>query len=262
VTEQDGYEEAVLLFDADLKGIDSEYTASDFEALIAGGASLSQFAASVVKGAFAVVGAALSVRAMVFFTFKVDEDGIADSNFNLPLRYLADNAGPGPDFGAGPIRLACRGQCPVPWHSVNMWEPVGDPDDGSMELVQKVIWRNRLGLRPSMAIDTVLQPDNLELVENGIAGHNGQRTSLKVMEARLTETFGEEGKVSLENLIRQHNERVSEMSSKYRAELAEQQQTYLTQIKECRDEIQALKSELRNEQQKSRRLQALLRGDP
>ena len=40
-----------MLFDADLGGIDSEYTSSDFEALIAGGATLSQFAASVVNGA-------------------------------------------------------------------------------------------------------------------------------------------------------------------------------------------------------------------
>ena len=262
MTEQDGYEEAVLLFDADLSGIDSEYTSKDFEALIAGGATLSQFAASVVKAAFAVVGSALSVRAMVFFTFRVDEDGLADPNFNLPLRYLADNAGPGPDLGAGPIRLACRGQCPVPWHSVNMWEPVNDPDSGSIDLVQKVIWRNRLGLRPSGALDSVLEADSLELLENGLAHGNGQASSQKVLEARLTETFGEEGKVNLENLIRQHNDRLSAVSSKYREELAEQQRTYLTQIKDCRDEIQALKSALRHEQQKSRRLQALLRGDP
>ncbi len=262
MTEQDGYEEVVVLFDADLGGIDSEYTASDFEALIAGGASLSQFAASVVNAAFAVVGAALAVRAMVFFTFKVNEDGLADSHFNLPLRYLADNAGPGPDLGAGPIRLACRGQCPVPWHSVNMWEPVSDPDSGSIEVVQKVIWRNRLGLKPTGAIGTTLEADDLELLENGHAGANGGIASQKILEARLTETFGEEGKVNLENLIRQHNDRLSEVSDKYRTELAEQQQTYLMQIRDCRDEIQALKSALRHEQQKSRRLQALLRGDP
>lgn len=261
MTEQDGYEEIVLLFDADLGGIDSEYTTDDFEALIGGGAALSQYAASVVNAAFAVVGVALSVRAMVFFTFKVDEDGQPDPNFNLPLRYLADNAGPGPDLGAGPIRLACRGQCPVPWHSVSMWEPVADPEQGSIDLVQKVVWRNRLGLKPSGAIDAVLEGNSLELVENGLGSQNGQSLQ-KVMAQRLTETFGEEGKVNLENLIRQHNDRLSEVSDKYRAELAEQQQAYLTQIKDCRDEIQSLKSALRHEQQKSRRLQALLRGDP
>jgi len=256
VTEQEGYEEAVLLFDADMNGIDSEYTTSDFEVLIGGGADLSQFAASVVRAAFTIVGAALSVRAMVFFTFRVDENGKADPSFNLPLRYLAENAGPGPDLGAGPIRLACRGQCPVPWHSVNMWEPLNTPEHDSIALVQKVVWRNRLGLKPSGALHR-MENDDVELVENGY----GTRRIMD-MEARLTETFGEQGKVNLENLIRQHNERLSEVSSKYRVELAEQQQLYLSQIKSCRDEIQALKSELRNEQQKSRRLQALLRGDP
>jgi Skp family chaperone for outer membrane proteins len=82
------------------------------------------------------------------------------------------------------------------------------------------------------------------------------------MEARLTETFGAAGEVNLENLIRQHNDRLSEVSSKFREELAEQQQSYLTQIKDCREEIRSLKSALRHEQQRSRRLQALLRGDP
>lgn len=254
MTEQNGYEEAVLLFDADMKGIDTEYTSSDFEALLTGGATLSQYAASVVKGAFAVVGAALSVRAMVFFSFKVDEDGVVDSSFNLPLRYLADNAGPGPDLGTGVIRLACRGQCPVPWHSVHMWEPVEDPECGSIDLVQKVVWRNRLGLKPSGALARMLDGDALELVES--------QTQQKALEIRLTETFGEEGKVNLENLIRQHNERLSEVSDKYRSELSDQQQGYLEQIKSFREQLQELRSELRHEQQRSRRLQALLRGDP
>lgn len=254
MTEQDGYEEIVLLFDADLGGIDSEYTSSDFDALVEGGALLSQFAASVVKGAFAVVGAALSVRALVFFTFKVDEEGRVDDSFNLPLRYLADNAGPGPDLGTGTIRLARRGQCPVPWHSVHMWEPVADPELGSIDIVQKVVWRNRLGLKPSGALNRIHDKDDLELVEGS--------THQKALETRLTDAFGEEGKVNLEKLIRQQNERLSEVSDKYRSELAQQQQGYLDQIRNCREEIQELKSSLRNEQQKSRRLQALLRGDP
>ena len=262
MTEQDGYEEVVLLFDADLNGIDSEYTSKDFEALIAGGATLSQHAGSVVNAAFALVGSALAVRAMVFFTFKVDEDGLADANFNLPLRYLADNAGQGPDLGAGPIRLACRGQCPVPWHSVNMWEPLGDSESPSINLVQKIIWRNRLGLKPSSALNTVLEADGLELVENGHSFQNDQPVAHQFVEAQLAEAFGDEGKVNLEKLIRQHNDRLSEVSSKYREELAEQQQTYLSQIKDCREEIRELKSALRHEQQRSRHLQSLLRGDP
>jgi len=253
VTEQDGYAEAVLLFDADLSGIEEELHASDFAAMVEGSAGLDQYAASMVKAAFAVVGAALSLRGVVFFTFKVDEEGTLDSNFNLPLRYLADNAGPGPDLGAGPIRLACRGRCSVPWHSVNLWEPTLGNDEDAIHLVQKVIWRNRLSLRPSGQLERV-PDDGLELSD--------ARENHRELETRLTETFGEEGKVNLENLIRQNNDRVTQVSDKYRTEMQEQQQGYLDQIKNCRDEIQQLKSALRNEQQRSRRLQALLRGDP
>ena len=254
MTDENGYVEAVLLFDADTAAVDHELTGEDFAAFVAGEGALTQYAASVVRAAFVVVGAALSVRAMVFFTFKVDEDGAVDGTFNLPLRYLADNAGLGPDVGAGVIRLACRGQCPVPWHAVNLWEPLGEGEDGSLGLVQRAVWRNRLGLKPSGAIDRVLD-DRVELLE-----HSG--VAKRTLESRLTETFGEEGRVDLEKLIRQHNDRLVEVSEKYRSELADQQQGYLDQIRSCRDEIRELKAALRHEQQKSRRLQALLRGEP
>jgi hypothetical protein len=258
VTDQDGFAEAVLLFEADLSSIEIELHASEFEAMVAGQTGLEHFAAGVVNGVFAVVGAALSLSSMVFFTFRVDEEGTVDPNFNLPLRYLADNAGPGPDLGAGIVRLACRGQCPVPWHAVNLWEPLTDSENGSVQIVQKTIWRNRLGLRPSTVIDRVLS-DALELNENhhvdGIENH-------QLLESRLTETFGDEGKVNLENLIRQHNDRVTQVSDKYRTEIQEQQQGYLDQIRSCREEIQELKAALRHEQQRSRRLQELLRGEP
>jgi hypothetical protein len=253
VTEQDGFEEAVLVFAADNTGIETEMRATDFDGLVAGAAGLEQYAASVVKAVFAVIGAAMSVRSMVFFTFNVDEEGVVDPSFNLPLRYLADNAGPGPDLGAGPVRLACRGKCPVPWHSVNMWEPVNDPEEGSIAQVQKSIWRNRLGLKPSGALDRITGSD-LVLTD--------ARADHKELEARLKQTFGEEGKVNLENLIRQHSDRLSEVSDRYRTEIQDQQQGYLNQIKGCREEIRELKAALRHEQQRSRRLQELLRGEP
>lgn len=257
MTDLDGYAEAVLLFDAELSAIEWEFTPVQFDALVAGEAGLEAFAASVVRAAFVVVGAALSVRAAVFFTFKVDEAGHVDPHFNLPLRYLADNAGPGPDLGTGPIRLACRGRCSVPWHSVNLWEPREDGESGSIQIVQRAVWRNRLGLKPRGALHRpAAGSDDLLLEENA----NPARRQL--LEERLTETFGEQGRLDLESLIRQQNERMNQVSDKYRTELAKQQQGYLEQIKHCREEIRQLKAALRNEQERSRRLQSLLRGEP
>jgi hypothetical protein len=252
MTERDGFEEAVLLFEPDASAVCAEMRISDFDTLVAGTAHLDQFAASVVKAAYVLVGQALAVQGIVFFLFKVDEEGTVDSLFNLPLRYLAENAGAGPDLGTGTIRVACRGKCPVPWHSVNLWDPQGSGEDHPAYLAQKNVWRNRLGLHPAGSMDELL--DNVVL-------EDGRREQRK-LESKLTETFGEEGKVSLENLIRQHNEQVARVSDKFRADLAQQQQVYLEQIRSGRDEIQRLKAELRNEQERSRRLQQLLRGDP
>lgn len=256
MTDQDGYVEAILLFATDVASIQREFTLEQFNALIEGQETLDEYAASKVRAAFVVVGAALSVRAIVFFTVSVDEEGRVDGHFNLPLRYLADNAGPGPDLGTGPIQLACRGRCSVPWHSVNLWEPREDGEAGSIQIVQRAIWRNRLGLKPRAGIHRPRVSEDLVLEEHAMPSRQ------RHLEERLTQTFGEQGRIDLENLIRQHNERLAQVSDRYRNDLVQQQQGYLEQIKSCRDEIRQLKAALRNEQERSRRLQGLLRGEP
>jgi len=54
---------------------------------------------------------------------------------------------------------------------------------------------------------------------------------------------------------------MGQAAARFRAEMLRQQQGYLEQIKNCRDEIQQLKAALRHEQKRNRRLQQLLRGD-
>ena len=82
---------------------------TEFEALVNQAAPLDEHAASVVKAVYGVVATGLTVRGLVFFTFKVDEEGLLGPSFNVPLRYLVRNAGAGPDLGMGPVRLARRG---------------------------------------------------------------------------------------------------------------------------------------------------------
>jgi hypothetical protein len=249
--EQEGFEEIVLLFNADGTAVSSEMRYTEFEALTNQATTLDAHAASVVKAVYSIVGSGLTVRGLVFFLFKVNEESLIDRSFNVPLRYLASNAGVGPDLGMGPVRLACRGLCPVPWHSVNMWQPKGEGDEHPSMLVQKAVWRNRLSLKPMAT----------RAIHDDVACSTLSDEQL-VLEERLTETFGEEGKVSLQQLIAQHNNQLSEVGQKYRSDVQQQQRAYLDQIRDCRDEIQKLKSTLRHEQERSRRLQGLLRGEP
>lgn len=276
---QDGAQEVVVLFDATGSKVDLEMRYAQFNALLGQKATLSSHAASTVKAAYAQVGTGLSVRAVVFFLFKVNEQGYVDPAFNLPLDYMAQHAGEGPDLGSGPISMACRSQCPVPWHGINMWEPAEGRAHPAM-LVQKLVWRNRLGLKvapPAAAADTrearearpAARPldvtARLEAVVNGSGGNEADaepvRAQLKSMDNKLTAAFGEAGRVSVTQYTRQHREQLGQVAHRFRSEMARQQQGYLDQIRACREEIQQLKAALRHEKERNRRLQQLLRGD-
>ena len=307
---QDGAQEVVLLFDPSGSKVDLEMRYGQFKALLGQKATLDSHAAATVKAAYAQVGDGLIVRAAVFFLFKVNEAGYVDPAFNLPLDYMAQQSGPGPDLGNGPILMASRSQCPVPWHAINMWEPEGEGERHPAHLVQKSVWRNRLQLktipvrrrssgaeRPAAAPAGELDPpvesravappeqrrpaprreaarmppaEPLDLTArldaNGRLGQaanggGGGLARLQAMDQRLTDAFGESGRVSVTQYSRQHREQMGQVADRFRDEMQRQQQSYLEQIRSCREEIQKLKAALRHEKERNRRLQQLLRGD-
>lgn len=141
--QQEAFSEAVFIFEGG--EIAAEMLYADFEAYLTGKDRLESFAASRVSGMYVVIGVGLSIRSVVCFSINVDEDGLLDQSFSIPLRHLATVAGAGPDLGSGPIRLACRSQCPVSWHAHNLWEPEGEGEAHPLSQAQGAVRRNRLG---------------------------------------------------------------------------------------------------------------------
>jgi len=283
MSQQDAFAEAVFFFEGD--DISTEMHYREFEALLNQATTLENFAASQVRGAYVVVGTGLAVRGMVSFLLRIDEDGHADRNFSVPLRHLVRHAGPGPDIGCGAIRLASRAQCSVSWHAMNLWEPEGEGEQHPLRVVQRAAWRNRLGLKlsksdtageapllslpaPDEANQPKLEPSHGAKTGNGKSGpkpaaRKAPSKAAEIVQAdnKIDQAFGEEGRISLTQLIQQHNNSVDSLTRKYRVDLEQQQQIYLDQIRGCRDEIQRLKALLRHEQNRNRRLQQLLRGE-
>jgi hypothetical protein len=219
---RDGAQELVVLLDATGTKIEQEMRFGQFNGLLAQKATLDSHADRMVKAAYAQVGAGLTVQAVVLFLFRVNEQGYVDPAFNLPLDYMAEHAGEGPDLGSGIINLACRSQCPVPWHGINLWEPATGAETHPAMLVQKAVWRNRLGLKPvpvvhkagsavaSFARQTrmhksrrqALEPTfRLDEVANGEAG----MTQMRSLEDKLTATFGDAGRVGMTQQSVQHH---------------------------------------------------------
>lgn len=274
-----GQQEVVMLFNGE-GDVMAEMNFSTFERLLNGDSTLEGHAASVIKAAYCVVGNGLSVRGVVFFLFSVNEEGYVDPTFNLPLRYLVQQAGVAEDLGQGGVRKASRGQCPVPWHAVNLWEPV---EEKGLSLVQSRIYRNKLKLKnnngcrdedffPPQAQSIELSAtDSREDVKYQLQGNllsqSAQSHQFEAQDknqqfaAKLTEVFGDAGKLSLQDLIRLHAEQLDQAKVQYRQQVEAQQMSYLDQLRCTREEIHELKVALRQEQGRNRRLQQMLRGD-
>jgi hypothetical protein len=270
--------EIVMLYDAN-EQIENEIFYSDFEQWVSGECKHAAYAASQIRAAYCLIGNGLRLRSVVFFVFKVNEEGKISSDFNLPLQYMALHAGVACDLGQGVIRKASRAQCPVPWHAINTWEPA---KGNGVETVQKRIFRNKLKLKPvvcreeddifaRMDVEESLpeliseslmgEPQgNLKPISNkSAAAYSG--SDVAAHNAKLRAIFGDAGKLTLQDLIRMHAEQLDLAQGQYRQDLEKQQSHYLDQVRAARDEIHELKVALRQEQSRNRRLQQMLRGD-
>lgn len=243
------YNEAVYLFREDR--VVSEMRYSEFEAVLSGAASLDDWRGARVPCAYVAIGAGLHVRGLVFFELFVNAHGHADSGFNVPLRYLVRNAGHGPDLGAGAIRLSCRGQCSVPWHANNLWQPTLSGPGNAPEQIQKLVRRNRLAFKA---------PTSAQADEVAVAGAR-EAENIAKLNGKVDSAFGNGGRVDVRQLLRRQSAQLDELKEKHREDIARQQQAYLDQIRGFSEEINRLRTALRQEKARSKRLQLMLRGE-
>ncbi len=117
---------------------------SEFEALLDGLGALPDYEDEEAKAVYTLIDKTGKIRAAVFFLLYFDEDGRADSGWNVPVERLAEISGSGPDLGGGPIRLACKSQCSINWHRDDLWDPDMTPGSNDFLLVKKAVEENRL----------------------------------------------------------------------------------------------------------------------
>ena len=154
--------EAVLFYNEGT--ICKEMLYPEFEAVLDGVVALPEFADRQMHAVYVMINPRLQVRAAVFFCLDFNEDGSADDGWNIPLRQLAERTGRGPDMGAGPIRLACRSQCPVSWHQMHMWDPKVSAERNDLAVLRDNIKRNQLGLLVEDEGAPVVPAERLQMV--------------------------------------------------------------------------------------------------
>ncbi len=229
--------EAVLFFNDG--SICKEMLYPEFEAVLDGVVALPEFADRQMHAVYVMINPRLQVRAAVFFCLDFNDDGSADAGWNIPLRQLAERTGRGPDMGAGPIRLACRSQCPVSWHQMHMWDPKVGPERNDLVVLRETIKRNQLGLLVEEETPQAVPAERLQMVAEDIwyAAEAGKDAA-----AKRSESHEREQRQKAALLIKQQRQRITNLER-----LREEDALKLTAAAE--KERKALQEEIRTLQQ-------------
>lgn len=197
-----------------------EMRASEFGAFLDGYVGLSDLAGTEVKAVLVGLSGDLLVRSLVFFRIGFDEEGRADSHWNLPIEEWAAQGAKGPDMGGGAIRLVCRSQCPDPGYASELWDPGMAPDNNHFLAIRKAVEANTLRFRYA-------EPDNQEDIPVLLAGQGGTPSA--------ENTRAQRNRIA--QVIRSQRLRIKTLQSKYRDKLSELQREQRLEIKALRHQV-------------------------
>jgi hypothetical protein len=204
----------------------------EFEAVLDQVVGLPEFAGQEVRAVFVQINQRLQIVGAVFFLVEFDQRGYVNRSWNVPLLHLLDNAGRGPDLGAGRIRLACRSQCPIPWHARQLWDPEVEGDAAAFAQMQAAVQRNRLGLPVEAEPPTLELPTLTEATD-------GRRP-------RKRRTTAATPPASVDQITRQleqkHVDTVAALEERHRLQLATLKSGMLEQVEQLRQRQQARES--------------------
>jgi len=235
--------EAVLFFNE--RGICKEMFYPEFEAMLDGVVNFAEFADRQMRAAYVLINPRLLIRSLVLFYLDFDEQGRADTGWNIPLRHLAEKAGRGPDLGAGPIRLACRSQCPVSWHQMHLWDPSLAPTQNDLVLLRDVVKRNNLGV--------LVEEDSapVELGRLQVASEDrwyAKPDAEREEAARLAEQLEQEHRQKTAQLIKQQRLRITSLIAQHEEELAKARLAAEQQLAPLQEQLLQFQQQLKQQQ--------------
>lgn len=233
---------AVFLMDG--AQVARQMRASEFGAFLDGYVGLSDLADTDVKAVYVLMGTDLLIRSLVFFRIYFDEEGRADSHWNIPIEKLAHDGAKGPDLGGGPIRLVCRSQCPNSTSSDELWDPDMTPGSNHFQAIRKAVDANGLKFRKQASADA---EENIPVLRSEL---NKSATPDDDPESGAQRT-------RLARMIREQRLRIKTLQSVHRDGLKELQREHRFEMQVLRNEVTELQQKyerqrLTNEQLKKR----------
>lgn len=236
--------EAVMFFAED-GSIGKQMFYTEFETLLDGLVKMPVFADQQVRVTYVVINARLQIRSAVFFYLDFDESGAPDSGWNIPLQQLAERAGRGPDLGAGPIRLACRSQCPVSWHQMHLWDPSLVTGKNDLALLRDTVKLNSLGIVLQEEEANSVAPERLQVAsEDQWYAVDPSRDLAEKLAERLSHDYRQKAA----QLVKQQRERLASLGQEHQAEMARVAAQAEARVTDLQGQIQALRQAVRQQE--------------
>ncbi|MCK9237447.1 MAG: chromosome partitioning protein ParA [Thiopseudomonas sp.] len=254
--------EAIMLFGSD--GVAVEMLYPEFEAILDNMVNMPQYADEQVRAAYVLISPRLLVRSIVFFYLDFDEEGAVEPGWNLDLRHLAEKAGAGPDLGAGPIRLACRSQCAVPWYQMHLWDPELSPGKNHVNMVRDAVKQNNLRLVMDIEEDLVVTPGRLQVAQED-SWQNQEQVQEVLHKAQEREKeqrhqaaqLIKQQRLRIHTLEAQHTETLAKLRQQYELALAQRDRSekqLMQQLGQYREQNDTLKLHLSEQSEKLREI--------
>ena len=256
--EQNVIHEAVVFFDDSV--LVKEMLQVEFEAVLDQVVGIPEFAGREICASFLRINQRLQILGAVFFLVDFDERGYVNRSWNMPLAHLLDNAGRGPDLGGGRIRLACRSQCSIPWHSRQLWDPILDGDNNSLQQMTLAIQRNRLGLAAEIpdVTDVVGQPPLLQAIEQNAENETKAPGKSQQAAERATHKLEQDYRNKLAALKEDQQLQMATLKSSLQQQTDQLHQHYQIQLKQSKGAFEATQKLLRDEKKRSQALKQKL----
>ncbi|WP_163834571.1 hypothetical protein [Spartinivicinus ruber] len=247
------YEEAIMFFNG--HGLCKQMLYSEFEAVLDGIALVQEFASQTIKGAYVRVAPSLTIQSVVLFYVTFNEEGRADSKWNIPVQHMAEVAGRGPDLGDGYIRLACRSQCPVSWHQRLLWDPKASAIN-ELVLIKAALKRNKLRYYEDYVEQSVPQqqsrPQQAPKQASSVQGYQQQLQALKdQLDQRIqNQQLKHENSVAKLDLelmeLKSQLSKAEHEAKQYRQQLVQKNQEYQASRKEMTRLLQDIETQNQN----------------
>jgi len=237
----DGIYEAVFFLDTQF--VFREMHFSEFEGLLEKGTAFEGLTDKEVTAVYLEIAGNLLPTAVVFFKIYIDDHGIADPEWNIPLRRLARMSASGPDLGAGPLKLACRSQCAISWHQRDLWDPDMSPGGNDFQIIRRALIENKLNLGSKSSEDLDDDGDDIPVLTSTLSNSNEVETVFD--QTDFIEEQEREHRNKLARLLKAQRLRIKTLDSQHEAELEEvtrqsriEIQTYKSRIRELEQSVQ------------------------